>query len=818
MKVLKKFLKVLKVFLLIMVPFIVLAIIGFIWIINSTLEITDTNFWVNTASSSLVYDRDGNVITKLSLKDTMWIELVDEEGEALVSNYYLNALIATEDQNFYNHSGINIKGMLRAVFGHLVGDSGAGGGSSITMQLAKLLYLTPEETSYYNIVDEEGNIIDDKYYISYENPIMYKLTQMILALKIEHSYSKEEILENYVNTMYFGHGNYGIYNASKYYYGVEPKDLTLAQSAMLAGLTQAPSTWDPYENPEDAKARRDIVLSLMLEQEYITQEEYDAAINTEINTDLVEHETNISSNIYEGVLDQIFKELNAEFGSSIDISTAGMTIHTTIDSDIQKDIYEVQKAADGEYVNYPDEYLQSGVVVLDAQNGKILGIGDNRFTDESGRQNYGINLSRSPGSSCKPIVDYAAAIEFLGWSSAHIVVDQPISYSDGTSLKNFEGGYKGSMYLTDALSNSRNTTALYAFQQVENKIGNTEYLKWFNSLGLTEPTTGILYESAAIGGYMTNPLQMSGAYATLANGGTYNEPHIIEYIEFSEASPYYDEYGAKYEMPYDSWKVMEPSSAYITTMMLDPSQPMALTSSADVDGMDLAIKSGTSNFGDNSIGIPAESIRDRWIMGYSANVVTGVWTGYPSYAEKNGYYYYTTLDHVPEQIFHQIMTKINAIDKDYLHDDEFSMPDNVVEQTLNGRTFYGVKDSEDVEKYTNIPKVTITSKSGSLNISWTIGDDIVSSQIYIDGKLHKTFTDNTTTLSIPFTDLYEIYGCKDSFTVKVETTYNGYTLESSEKSLSIDNPTCQEKTDETDGTGETTEPETDGTGETTETT
>lgn len=791
MKLIRWILKIIRNLLLIMLPFIVIGVIAVIMLFSSTLEVTDSNFWINTSSSLLVYDKDDTLMTKLSLKDTQWVDLYDKDNNLMVSKYYLEGLIATEDQRFESHRGINMKGMMRAVVGHLTGDSGAGGGSSITMQLAKLLYLTPEERSYYNIVDEEGNVTEDKYYISYENPIMYKLTQMILALKIEHKYTKEEILENYINTMYFGHGNYGIYNAAEYYYGVNPKDLTIAQSAMLAGITQAPSNWDPYTEPEDAKERRDIVLSLMLEQKYITQEEYDKASSVDIQEGLMEHSDQSSEYIYNGVLDQVFKELYAEFGTDIDLNSAGMTIHTTIDSDIQQIVYDVQKGADGEYVYYPDEYLQSGVVVMDPQTGSILGVGDNRYTDEGGRQDYALDLSRSPGSSSKPIVDYSAAVEFLNWSSAHQVIDQEMTYSDGTSIKNFEGGYKGVMYLTDALANSRNTTALYAFQQVEAVIGNEAYLDWFNSFGLHEPDEGVLYESASIGGYMTNPLEMTGAYAVLANGGTYYEPHIIDYVEFSEISPYYSEYGDHYDMPYDTWEVMKPSSAYITTMMLNPTDPYAITGSADVSSMDLAIKSGTSNFGTNSIGIDEAAIRDRWLMGYSPDIVTGVWTGYPSSAEKDGYYYYTTTGHVPEQIFRNIMTLADALDKEYLHDDDFVMPDNVETEVIGGRTFYKIKDTDDDQELMQAPEVSISSTATGLEITWNNVDDATNSAVYVDDNLYRTLSDGQTTVTIPFNDLYSLYGCKEKFNVKVINNYDNYSMESDVKVVTIENPTCK---------------------------
>ncbi|MGL5021204.1 MAG: transglycosylase domain-containing protein, partial [Mycoplasmatales bacterium] len=249
-------------------------------IYDKTIAISPENFFKNNSSVN-IYDRNNELIGSLSEMNIDWLNLKDEAGGYNISENYLEALTSIEDDKFYSHKGINIIGLVKATLLTLFTDNDRGG-STLTMQIGKLLYMN-EWLKY----GEDGlNQVDKK-------PIEYKVTQMAYARKIEKQFSKDQILESYVNSIYFGEGGYGIKNASLYYFGVNPKDLSIAQGAVLAGMTQLPSTYNPYKDPALVTERRNLVLGRMLELEKITQAEYDEAMATDLTASLVSEESHV---------------------------------------------------------------------------------------------------------------------------------------------------------------------------------------------------------------------------------------------------------------------------------------------------------------------------------------------------------------------------------------------------------------------------------------------------------------------------------------------------------------------------------------------
>ncbi len=824
----KKWLKVLKSCLILLVFFVAVGLISAVVIFNNlkanTIEITDNNFWQNQ-STALIYDNDGTQIGKLSEKVVSWTDICRDakEGEeiteantlpmceanqvALVSPYYIEGLIATEDQGFMDHHGVNFKGMIRVTLSALVsGSTDGGGGSSITMQLAKLLYLG--SVSMYDahgdrISWQENDTTINTYDISYENRIQYKLSQMALAMKIEDKYKKQDIMENYVNTMWFGSGGYGIKNAAKYYYDVAPIDLTIAQSATLAGMTQRPYDWDPYTNPEGTTQRRNVVLTRMEAEGYITPEQATKAKGADISADLVDHSKDSKKEAkrlkyYNDINLYVLNELQDILGANADLNTGGMKIHTTVDPQLQEatvDILDTDKELIGTYIL---DGTQTGTAMIDVETGGILALG-NGFDGQTDYA-YAWNEVHYPGSSVKPLVAYSPAIEYLGWSTAHILNDKTTYYS-GTDqeVRNYERNHSGNVTMMKALSESLNTTAVQAFQQVVDEIGIEGMTAWFGNVGLdlwkTAADSGDnVYESYALGAFNSTPLEMASAFATFANGGTYNAPHIIDYIEFDEQSPYYEIYGSKWSPEYESHKAMEPSTAYLITMMLNPENDGAFTTTADIPELDLAIKTGTSNWGPNDYGITEGSARDRWTVGYTPDVATAVWYAYDTEHQKDGYEFYSQPEQ-PLYIFHALMSETIDPDNDKLADGEFEMPDNVVSEVVNGVTHYYIKDSDDlVNKNTppSSPYITIELPgSDKVKASWTESDGVSSYNVLVNGQVVDTTSKSSVTLS--YDDLFAT-GCSSSYDIGVQAVgSNGLTSGVSSYAINNDTSNCSEE-------------------------
>ncbi|WOO88789.1 transglycosylase domain-containing protein [Mollicutes bacterium LVI A0078] len=823
-----KWKKVLINTLILLVFFIVVAYISATVIFNSlkanTLEITDNNFWQNQ-STALVYNSSGDQIGKLSERDVKWTELCRDakEGEELtedntlflcedgqvakVSPYYIEGLVATEDQGFMDHNGVNFKGMIRVTLAALVNqDASAGGGSSITMQLAKLLYLQP--VSMYDGPGEKlswtrNDQSISSYAISEENPIQYKLSQMALALKIEDKYTKTEIMENYVNTMWFGAGGYGINNAAEYYYGVSPAELTIAQSATLAGMTQRPVDWNPYTNPEDTTTRRNTVISRLEAEGYITSEEAEEAKALDIQADLVDHSNDDEAEesrlkYYNDINLYVLDELEGLLGENADINTGGMKIHTTVDDQLQKATIDTLDTENG-LIGWPIlEGTQTGTAMIDVENGGILALG-NGFDGESPYA-YSYNELRNPGSTAKPLTAYAPAIEYLGWSTLHTLNDKTTYYSGTTTeVGNYSGKHIGNVSMMKALSMSLNTTAVQAFQEVVDEIGIEEMTSWFERVGLYDWEIGRteenpqVYESYTLGAFGSTPVEMASAFATFANGGVYNEPHIIEYIEFDEQSPYYDVYGSKWYPEYDSHKAMEPSTAYLITKMLNPDNEGAFTGSADVPELDNAIKTGTSNWGDNNFGIPASYARDRWTIGYTPDIATAVWYGYQYEYERDGYMFYEQPEQ-PLYIWHALMSNTITTDDPTLSDGEFVMPDNVYTKVVNGVTHYfveGEEGEEDLNIAPSAPQMNVSlSEANKVSVSWSETSGASEYNVLVNDTVVDTTSGTSSTLT--YDQLFEV-ACSSSYTIGVQSvSSSGVTSGVSSYSISNDTSNCDD--------------------------
>lgn len=542
------------------------------------------------SESSLIYDSQGNLLEELGNEKRDLVEY-DNLPQVLI-----DAIIATEDSEYFQHNGINVARFAKASFWQVLGKNG-GGASTISMQVIKNNFTSSNSKGWEGIVR--------------------KFTDIYLAVfKLEKEYTKEQIMEFYVNKPFLGSNSYGMQQAAKTYFGKDVSDLSLPEAALLAGLFKAPGSYDPYSKPESATKRRDTVLYLMVRHGYITQEEADAAKAVTVQSMLVGKDTSV--NKYSAFIDTAIDEVIKKTG--LDPRDVPMTIYTTMIPSKQNHINYI---VDGGGYNFPDEYAQTGIAVVDVNTGAIVAIGAGRHRKE-GDYNFATQSKRQIGSNAKPLFDYGPAVEFNKWSTYQPILDESYSYSNGKSIKNDDGGYKGLLTLKQALGLSRNIPALKTFQSVE----NSNIYKFVTSLGITPETSGnstSVHEAHAIGAFTgSNPLQLAAAYAAFANGGYYIEPYSVTKIVYRDTNETV-EYSPK------KTKVMEDYTAFMVTNMLKWSTEYGMSHQASyISGIDIAAKTGTTNFDEATIKRLnlKNSLNDLWVTGYSPDYAVSMWYGY----------------------------------------------------------------------------------------------------------------------------------------------------------------------------------------------
>ncbi|MGL4589428.1 MAG: transglycosylase domain-containing protein [Mycoplasmatales bacterium] len=819
------------------------ALFSYIWF--KTPEITDQVFWKNQ-NASVVLDGNGKEIGKLSTDMPDWIDLKDDKGNLNVSKFYIDALAAMEDNTFEKNSGINWKGMLRSIV------TGRGGGSSITMQLAKLIFnLSP----YEQIDPETGKtIVIDPY----PNGIDYKLTQMILAWKVTMKYSKDEIMENYVNTLYYGpECGYGVKNAAKCFYGKDPKDLNLAESSALAGLTNRPSQFNPYRKSLDAdgngkdddpwdytltgaesyKSRGKDVLNAMLNDKRITQEEFDKASNEDALANLKPASDFKNDSLTEAdelylamVRDEIANELstgNTQFLES-DVGKLGVVVYTHYDRDLQKATYDM---LEGNSVAYPyndeptaeqkarQEELSKKVppevdpnipvpvqglsMSMNTQTGAVYAGSPLGRNPQGASGNLLRTYLRQPGSTSKPIIDYAPAVEYLGWSTAHQVDDTTANTNNG-KIGNWDNKFLGPMTMAKAIAQSRNTTAVQTFNAVNNEIGSDRYREWMVNYGFSTfdkklYPNGEFSLADSIGGwsYGATMYEMTAAYAAFGNGGKYNTPHTIDKMVVKETSTYYNDFKKNnqindknefvFEKRVTNKQVMKPETAFLMAKALDPNYPGSVSDAAIVRGMpDLAMKTGSSNWPEqNNQGLTEDIARDEWVVGFTPDVTTAVWTGF---FEKNESVV-NNLGPWPQhhkQMFNNIMSYVNNNSEKYDVADGYKQPDNVVAlcaatgnppkfangNCADGRKHWFIKGSADYPTQTAVPKKAKKPnvKVNGTDVSWDKPDSTGNLSWAVDINGTTVGTTGATNYSFTLDKLISDFGCKASYTVGVILT------------------------------------------------
>ena len=592
------------------------------------------------------------------LKDPISPKLLDANGEEFAtvgseSREYVtydeipqmmeDAILSTEDARFYEHGGVDFLRLGKAVLANFTSGFGSQGASTLTQQVIKNSFLTNEKT------------------------LKRKAQEAYLAVQLERKYEKEEIFEMYFNKVLMSGRIYGFGTASQYFYGKDLKDLELHEMAVLAGMPQSPNNYNPFKNPDLAEKRKDIVLHLMNLHGKITDEEMKAAQAIPVEDSLLPEDQRVAKqgSKYDAFIDIVLDEL--EKNGDGDAISEGITIHTTLDPNAQE---QVEKTLNSDM--FPTEDIQSAVAVIDTKTGAIAAVGGGRNYGADRGFNFAQDMkTRSPGSTIKPLIDYGPAVEFLDWSSGHTIVDNQITYT-GTEqvVRNFDGKYKGSMTMREALYNSRNVPAVKTLQEV----GTKNAKEFINRFGID---IGNVTESSAIGGTSKSmsPIQMAGAYAAFGNNGIHTEPYAINKIVYRDG---------KTEKKYDhkTKPVMKDSTAYIVTDVLRDVLTKGTAKRAAISGLDVAGKSGTSNYSSQQMdewNLPDSAFPDVWFAGYTTNYSITVWSGYPELKTPM-----TTNEerYLPQTIFKEVMSSIS----NGKSTERFSKPNSVVEATIEKGT------------------------------------------------------------------------------------------------------------------------------------
>ncbi len=601
------------IFCILLVLGIVTTILFGVYIVSNAPDFNPNNLYKK--ESTVIYEKNGEKIATLGSEKR---ELVtyDQLPEVLI-----NAIVATEDSRFFQHSGVDWARFLKATIGQLTGNSNAGGASTLTMQISKNSFTSKQSEGIKGIIR--------------------KFTDVYISMnKIEKKYSKEQIMEFYVNSNYLGSGAHGVQQAAYTYFNKDVGDINLAEAAILAGLFQSPGNDDPNVDMEAAKKRQETVLRLMHKHGYITEDEMNVAMAIDLDDLIVDDERNADGSVeneYQGFIDTVVADVKAKTGS--DPYTVPMEIYSTMDVDKQKHLNAIMN---GEKYKWVDSKVTAGIAAIDVKTGALVAVGAGRDKSKALTFNTATQTDRQIGSTSKPLYDYGPGIEYENWSTYQPFADEAITYSDGTKINNWDNGYKGLMTAREALKQSRNIPALKAFKSNDN-----ENIKQFvTSLGLHPEidANGKLHQAHAIGGYTgESPLSMAVAYASFANGGYYVEPYTYTKIVYRETDETED-------IKINKNRVMSEETAYMVYNMLIDSGKWGLGTEANINGAQFGAKTGTSNYDTKTLkanGLPANAINDYWVCGVSPDYSIAVWYGYDQiykkYYNKNGTKYHRTL-------------------------------------------------------------------------------------------------------------------------------------------------------------------------------
>lgn len=611
---------------------------------------------LTSQSITTIYDDQNRVISRLGAQKREYAK------DNQIPKQLKNAVVSIEDRRFYKHHGVDTIRILGAATSNVFGRSaGMQGGSTLTQQLVKLSVFSTAAS---------------------DRTLKRKAQEAWLAINVEQHFSKSQILDFYINKVCMGNGIYGMQTAAQYYYGKDLNDLDLSQLALLAGMPQSPTYYNPLvSNTKYATQRRNEVLNAMVRSNYITQSQANQAASESVTAGLDPDHGNISgsgtavdSKVVDPYVKQVLADLQAQ---GYDPYSDGLKVHTNLDLDAQQHLYD----AANKNVQFQNDKMQAGVAVTDPHNGQIIAMLGGRHT---GNVVYGLNRAvqsnRSSGSTAKPLMVFGPAIEYLQWPTFKSIADTRFVFpGTNTVLHDFDKKYKGNMTMREALVQSRNVPAIRALQAV----GIKRATSFLDGLGISQKLPYTLQNGIAL---YISPLQVSAAYAAFANGGTYYKPYYISSITTQDGS-------VKQFNPKGK-RAMNKATAYMITDMLKGvfTDSQGSATDARLDGVNQAGKTGTTNYPGNS---SQSGVMDSWMAGYTKNYSIAVWTGYDHPLEPGG------------SISEQYVKSAQLLYKDLMqyldsqnHASDWTMPDTVEAVRVKGKRQLVIRDSKWAFDYT----------------------------------------------------------------------------------------------------------------------
>ncbi|HIV81213.1 MAG TPA: penicillin-binding protein [Candidatus Salinicoccus merdavium] len=639
-----------------------------------------------------IYDRNDELVTTVYQGQKR--ELIDIED---VPDHVIDAVLAVEDNRFYEHGAIDFWRLGSAALSNVFDGFGSEGASTITQQVVKRTFLT-----------------DDK-------SLERKAQEAYLAYRLEQEYSKDEILEMYLNKINYSDGIYGIRTASLYYFDKELDELNLAESSYLAGLPQLPNRYNLYVEDNRGTDRAQIVLRLMNEHERITPDQYEEAQNQDLYANLVDRSDEERASAepedpeYASYINFVKNEISQHDSfSDSDISelmTSGIQVYTNMDANVQRNLQDLTDNREYYYnPKFQDDAFDIASTVLDTQSGELVAISGGRDYQEVVDHNQAL-VAKNTGSTMKPFLSYGPAIEELEWRTDQ-TIDDEYEYSpegfDQISIYNYDMQDHGQVTMRNALSRSYNIPAVKAYETVKDETNDSTPEEFSSEAGLdysnkNEGDYDVSFNDV-LGGNQSafSPLQMAEAYSTLGNNGEYNEAHAVRHIVTND--------GDTVEFEHESHQAMEDYTAYMLTDMLkDTFQPYGSADYISMDGLNIAAKTGTTSYSRElreEQNLPDNAAKDAWIVGYTPEYTMSVWTGFNTTREDGETSFVGTDEHItPQWFFRDIMQTISTY-----NGQDFEQPESVV-RLNNGEL--AVQGSEDIEQYESQNNNSNGSDNGS---------------------------------------------------------------------------------------------------------
>ena len=730
--------KKIVIVLLILAIFMILAFTAFCaYIVLTTDDFVPDK--LSQSESTIMYDNKGNEFTTLGVMTDDILQKREKISYDEFPQVLVDALIATEDSRFFQHNGVDLARFLKASALQLLGRD-AGGASTLTMQVSKNNFTDTTSHGIKGIIRKFRDI-----YVS--------------VFQIEKNYTKQEIIEFYLNDNCMGETNYGVEQGSQYYFGKSARDLSLTEAALLVGLFQSPNGYNPYVYPEKAETRRNTVLNLMVRHGYITKEEADIAKSIPVES-LLLGDGGKELDQYYGFSRTVYEEAIKLTG--LDPYVTPMKIYTTLNIDVQDGI---NKALAGETVKWKDDVVQAGIAVTDVNTGAVIAIGAGRNRTTSQSFNFATQARRQPGSTAKPLFDYAPGIEFENWSTYQLFTDEKWSYTNGPEVNNWDNKYSGLMTMKSALAVSRNIPALKAFQS----LNKSKILEFVTSLGIEpEVENGFLHEAHAIGGFTgVSPLQIAVAYASFANGGYYIEPYTITKIEIRST-------GEVFEYKHQKNRVMSEATAYLMNNMLVYAVNNGFNGGAKLSGVQVAAKTGTSNYSKEYVkekGL-SSSINDLWTVAYTPEHSIALWYGYER-ASKEYQHSRSGYNTQKENIMRAVMKYIPKTSK------TFKVPGTVVSVDVEKGTWpamlpsaytpsdlitkevfiKGTEPTEVSPRFAQFDNVTnirydYSISSGKIRLNWDYQEPKILTDAYLNNYFSQSVFGNSTSVFVSERKLY----------------------------------------------------------------